>query len=80
MTKLSVLSVFAKADGFLAPDLARRNLQPLPDRRSFYSYVARLRKQGLLEKAPNSFRGHLRYRITDRGRERITYLRARNSP
>jgi DNA-binding PadR family transcriptional regulator len=79
MTKLSVLLIFAEANTFLTPDLARRKLQPSPDRRSFYSYLARLRKQGLLEKASNSLRGHLRYRITARGRERITYLRLRKT-
>jgi DNA-binding PadR family transcriptional regulator len=79
MNKLSVLLIFAEANAFLTPDLARRNLQTSLDRRSFYSYLARLQKQGLLEKAPNSPRGNLRYRITDRGRERISYLRTRKT-
>lgn len=79
MTKLSLLLIFAEANTFLTPDLARQKLQTTLDRRSFYSYLARLRKQGLLERAPNSLRGNLRYRITARGRERITYLRTRKT-
>ena len=77
MTKLLVLRVFQEARGFATPDQARQKLQPGPDRRSFYSYLARLQKQGLLERAPNSRRGRLSYRITKRGHERIAYLRAR---
>ena len=77
MTKLSVLLVFQDAKGFATPDQARRNLHPASDRRSFYSYLARLKTQGLLERAPNSRRGRLSYRITKRGYERIAYLRAR---
>jgi hypothetical protein len=75
MTKLAVLAIFAEARGFARPDQIREKLQPSPDRRSFYSYLARLQKQGLLERAPNSRRGRLGYRITRRGQERITYLR-----
>ena len=76
MTKLAVLIAFAEAKGFVTPDHVRQKLQPSPDRRSFYSYLARLQKQGLLERAPNSRRGRLSYRITRRGQERITYLKA----
>jgi DNA-binding PadR family transcriptional regulator len=76
MTKLSVLLIFAEAKGFLTPDQVRRKLQPNPDRRSFYSYLGRLQKQGLLERLPNARRGHLGYRITPRGHARIAYFRA----
>jgi DNA-binding PadR family transcriptional regulator len=75
MTKLVVLAIFAEAKGFATPDHVRQKLQPSPDRRSFYSYLARLQQQGLLERAPNSRRGRLGYRITRRGQERITYLK-----
>ena len=75
--KLSVLLIFAEAKGFLTPDQVRSKLQPRPDRRSFYSYLARLWKQGLLERVPNPRRGRLSYRITNRGQERVAYLRAR---
>jgi DNA-binding IclR family transcriptional regulator len=76
MTKLSVLMIFAQAHGFLTPDQVGRQLPSAPDRRSLYSYLARLRGQGLLERNPNSRRGSLSYRLTQRGAERITYFEA----
>jgi hypothetical protein len=78
MTKLGVLQVFAHVNGFLKPDYVRTRLRPVPDRRSFYSYLGRLRRQGLLDRHPNSRRGHLTYRLTDRGRARLAYLRRRS--
>jgi hypothetical protein len=75
MTKLEVLRIFAQFNGFLKPDSIRLKLRPAPNRRSFYSYLGRLKGQGLLERNPNSRRGHLSYRITERGRARIEYLR-----
>jgi len=59
MTKLAVLCIFAETRGFATPEYVRQKLKPNPDRRSFYSYLARLQKQGLLERAPNSRRGRL---------------------
>jgi len=41
-----------------------------------YSYLARLRRQGLLERGPNPRRGRLSYRLTERGTERIAYFEA----
>ena len=79
MTKLSVLLIFAAAKGFLTPDQACAKLPSRPDRRSFYSYLARLWKQGLLERVANPRRGRLSYRITNRGQARIEYLKARQS-
>jgi hypothetical protein len=78
MTKLSVLLIFAESN-FLTPDQVRSKLQPCPDRRSFYSYLARLWKQGLLERVPNPRRGRLSYRITNRGEARIAYLRGQKA-
>jgi hypothetical protein len=75
MTKLEVLQIFAQVNGFLKPDSVRGRLRPAPDRRSLYSYLGRLRRQGLLDRHPNSGRGHLTYRLTDRGRARMEYLR-----
>ena len=75
MTKLEVLLIFAEAKGFATPDQARNKLQAIPGRRSFYSYLVRLQKQGLLERAPNPRRGRLSYRISKRGHDRIAYLR-----
>ena len=75
MTKLDVLRIFAQFNGFLKPDSVRGKLRPIPDRRSFYSYLGRLLGQGLLERNSNSRRGQLSYRLTERGRSRIAYLR-----
>ena len=58
----------------------RLKLRPVPDRRSFYSYLGRLKGQGLLERNPNSKRGQLSYRLTERGRTRIEYLRRLQGP
>jgi len=77
MTKLSVLLIFAEANSFLSPDQVCRKLPSGPDRRSMYSYLARLRRQGLLERGPNPRRGRrLSYRLTERGAERIAYFEA----
>jgi hypothetical protein len=78
MTKSEVLVIFARYGGFLKPDDVLGRLQPVPDRRSLYSYLGRLKRQGLLDRHPNSRRGHLAYRLTDRGRARLEYFR-RNS-
>jgi Fe2+ or Zn2+ uptake regulation protein len=75
VTKLSVLLIFAEAKTFLTPDQAHRKLQSRLDRRSFYSYLNRLREQGLLERTRNPRRGFLSCGITPRGFARITYLR-----
>jgi DNA-binding PadR family transcriptional regulator len=75
MTKLAVLEIFARANGFLSPDRLRLGLQPRPDRRSVYSYLLRLKRQGLLEPGTNVRRGHLAYRLTQRGLARLQYLR-----
>ena len=75
MTKLEVLLIFAGNTNFLKPDDVLTKLRPRPDRRSMYSYLGRLRKQGLLERGPVARRGQLSYRLTDRGRARLEYLR-----
>jgi DNA-binding PadR family transcriptional regulator len=75
MTKLEVLLIFAEVRAFATPDQTRNKLQAIPDRRSFYSYLVRLQKQGLLERTPNPRHGRLSYRITKRGHDRIAYLR-----
>ncbi len=73
MTKQDVLSIFNRAGVFLTPDQAQRQLRTQPDRRSFYSYLLRLARQGLLERR-SAGRGSLEYRISDRGRKRLQYL------
>jgi DNA-binding PadR family transcriptional regulator len=74
MTKADVLSIFDRAGGFLTPDQVSGKLQPRPDRRSAYSYLLRLSRQGLLERN-QAGRGHLAYRLSDRGQQRLVYLR-----
>jgi len=73
-----VLSIFDRAGGFLAPDQVRAQLHPSPDRRSAYSYLLRLSRQGLLERN-QAGRGRLAYRLTDRGRQRLEYLREKSN-
>ena len=74
MTKVEVLAIFDRAGGFLTPDQVRAQLHPSPDRRSAYSYLLRLASQGLLERRSTG-RGTLAYRLNDRGRARLEYLR-----
>jgi len=73
MTKREVLTIFNQANGFLPPDEVQRQLRPPPDRRSFYSYLRRLSRQGLLERR-SAGRGSLTYRISNTGRKRLLYL------
>ena len=80
MTKLSVLLIFHQADSLLTPDQVCQKSDPRPERRSLYSYLMRLRRQGLLERGPNPRRGRLSYRLTERGAERISYLQSRKAP
>lgn len=75
MTKAQVLMIFARSERFLKPDNVLAQLRPMPDRRSFYSYLDRLRKQGLLDRVPKASRGNLAYILTDRGRARLEYFR-----
>lgn len=74
MTKIEILAIFAAKRDFIAPDDVRDQLRSRPDRRSLYSYLLRLARQGLLEKGPSRRRGHLAYRLTQRGLERLEYL------
>jgi len=74
MTKEGVLAILAQNGGFLKPDEILVRLYPRPNRQSFYTYLGRLRSQGLLERLPQTRRGRLAYRITPRGRDRLAYL------
>jgi Fe2+ or Zn2+ uptake regulation protein len=76
MTKAEILSIFDRAGEFLTPDQVCGKLQPRPDRRSAYSYLLRLSRQGLLERN-QAGRGKLAYRLNERGRLRLAYLRRR---
>ena len=74
MTKYEVLAIFAEAGDFLIPDDVRIRLEPMPDRRSIYSYLGRLARQSLLERGRTGLGGMVAYRLTDRGRARLEYF------
>ncbi len=76
MTKCEVLSAFAQRSGYLTPDELRTRLSLSLDRRSVYSYLLRIARQGLLQRGGGG-RGQLAYRLTERGRARLEYLRQR---
>jgi len=76
MTKYDVLNAFAQVNGFLTPDELRIRLHWSLDRRSIYTYLLRLARQGLLERRGTG-RSRLAYRLTERGRERLQYFKQR---
>jgi DNA-binding PadR family transcriptional regulator len=78
MSKPEVLEIFARGNSFIAPDHVWLRLNPRPDRRSVYSYLLRLKRQGLLETGPNVRRGNLTYRLTQRGHARLQYFRSQS--
>jgi DNA-binding PadR family transcriptional regulator len=76
MSKREILEMFARSGNFLTPNHVWSGLGRRPDRRSVYSYLLRLKRQGLLETSPDTRRGRLTYRLTERGRARLEYLRS----
>jgi DNA-binding PadR family transcriptional regulator len=76
MSKREILEMFARTSESITPDRVWLGLQRKLDRRSVYSYLLRLKRQGLLEAGPNRRRGFLAYRITPRGRARLQYFRS----
>lgn len=77
MTKQQVLEIFARGNNFTTPDQIWSGLHRRLDRRSVYSYLLRLKRQGLLETHADVRRGHLAYRLTARGYARLKYFRSR---
>lgn len=77
MSKQEVLEMFARKDGFLTPDRVWLGFDRQLNRRSVYSYLLRLKRQGLLETGVNVRRGYLAYRLTERGYARLKYFRSR---
>jgi DNA-binding IclR family transcriptional regulator len=75
MTKRSVLEIFARNARFMTPDEIRNCLQSNYRRSSVYSYLSRLCRQGLLERAENWHR--VAYRITAHGIKRLKFFRSR---
>ena len=80
MTKLEVLKIFAQNRRFMKPDEVWHQLGRGLDRRSLYSYLDRLKKQGLVERNPNPRRGQLAYFLTHRGQARLSYLQKTLGP
>jgi DNA-binding PadR family transcriptional regulator len=76
MTKRRVLEIFAANARFMTPDEVRKCLQHDPQRSSVYSYLFRLCRQGLLERAESWDR--VAYRMTERGIERLTYFQSQS--
>ena len=68
MSKREILEIFARTAGFLTPDRIWLALQKQLDRRSVYSYLLRLKRQGLLETGPTT--------RTERGFARLKYFRS----
>ncbi len=75
MTKQRVLELFAASERFMTPDEIRTRLQGNLQRSSVYSYLSRLCRQGLLERAQGWAR--VAYRITPRGIQRVKFLHLR---
>jgi DNA-binding transcriptional regulator PaaX len=73
MTKQEVLEIFGGSGHFIPPDMVLRQLRGFHHRSSIYSYLVRLHKQGLLNR--QLIHGRIAYRITERGIERLQFLR-----
>jgi DNA-binding PadR family transcriptional regulator len=75
MTKCEVLEVFFQSAHFVTPDAICRQLRGFHYRSSVYSYLFRLHKQGLLLRS-RLVSGRIAYRISDRGVERLNFLKS----
>jgi len=78
MHKQRVLELFAVDARFITPDEIRTRLRLNLQRSTVYSYLSRLCRQGLLERAPEYWR-LVAYRITPIGSERLKFFLARDS-
>jgi Fe2+ or Zn2+ uptake regulation protein len=76
MSKLRVLEILAASSRFMTPDEVWKCLQGKSQRSSVYSYLSRLCRQGLLERAQGWNR--VAYRIAPRGTDRLAYFRAQD--
>lgn len=74
MTKREALEMFAQNEQYVTPDAICRQLREFRHRSSVYSYLFRLHKQGLLLRGRVS--GRIAYRISQRGIERLHFLRS----
>jgi len=77
MTKTKVLAIFAATAQFMTPDDVCMSLRGYRARSSVYSYLFRLHRQGLLERDERW--GRIVYRISQRGIQRLAFLRSRET-
>lgn len=75
MTKQEVLEICLNSGGLVTPDAVCRQLRGFHHRSSVYSYLFRLHKQGLLLR--QTVQGRIAYQISQRGNERLQFLRSR---
>lgn len=70
--KPKVLEIFVASQRFLTPDDVRMRLHSNLQRSTVYSYLSRLCRQGLLERAQSQ---QIAYRITPKGIARLRFFR-----
>jgi Fe2+ or Zn2+ uptake regulation protein len=75
MTKQRVLEIFAANARFVTPDEIRVRLQDNLQRSTVYSYLSRLCRQGLLDRAEGWHR--IAYRISPKGLERVKFFQSK---
>lgn len=75
--KPRVLELFAANQRLLTPDDVRMRLQSNLQRSTVYSYLSRLCKQGLLERAQDWQR--IAYRITPKGIARLKFFQSKRA-
>lgn len=78
MTKQEVLEILFQKQCPVMPDAVCRQLRGFHHRSSVYSYLFRLHKQGLLLR--QTVRGRIAYQISQRGIERLHFLKSRVQP
>lgn len=78
MSKQEVLGILATTGCSMTPDSVCRQLRGFHHRSSVYSYLFRLHKQGLLLR--QTVHGRIAYHISQRGIERLRFLRSRIEP
>jgi hypothetical protein len=76
--KTKVLEIFAATAQFITPDDVFIRLRGCPSRCSVYGFVRRLYEQGLLIRGRQwGTTGRIVYRLSDRGIQRLRFLKAR---
>lgn len=75
MSKQEALEILYRSAGWTTPDAVCRQLRKFHHRSSVYSYLFRLHKQGLLHR--QTIYGQIAYQISQRGIERLRFLKVR---